>query len=125
MYSVEFRIVPSSPELTTAQHTEIVQKTKKVANALDAPHQEPEPVPVVKDVIGEKARREQLQRILNQITGAGRYIRFDRYEKTGELIIRVCDCETDEVVKEIPPEKILDVVNGLCELAGLLVDEIA
>jgi flagellar protein FlaG len=35
----------------------------------------------------------------------------------------VIDENTNEVVREIPPEKILDVMASIMELAGLIVDE--
>jgi len=37
--------------------------------------------------------------------------------------VKVLDSETNEVIREIPPEKILDMVAKMWELAGLIVDE--
>ena len=52
-----------------------------------------------------------------------RSFQFTVHEPTREIIVRVIDTETEEVVKEIPPEEILDLVARLWELAGLFVDE--
>ncbi len=38
-------------------------------------------------------------------------------------MVKLIDKETDEVVKEIPPEKILDLVASIWDLVGILVDE--
>jgi flagellar protein FlaG len=38
-------------------------------------------------------------------------------------MIKVIDETTNEVIKEIPPKKILDVIASMLEMAGLLVDE--
>ena len=38
-------------------------------------------------------------------------------------MVKIIDITTDEIIREIPPEKILDIVAGLWELSGLLVDE--
>jgi len=38
-------------------------------------------------------------------------------------MIKVINSETDEVIREIPPEKILDLIAKLWELAGIIVDE--
>lgn len=48
---------------------------------------------------------------------------FKYHEKTKRISITVKDSETDEVIKEIPPEKTLDMIAKSLELAGLLVDE--
>ena len=46
-------------------------------------------------------------------------VRVNQEEKT----IKIIDKETREVIKEFPPEKTLDMIAKVWELAGLLVDE--
>jgi len=36
--------------------------------------------------------------------------------------LTIINDETDEVIREIPPEKILDMVAKMWELAGIMVD---
>jgi len=48
-------------------------------------------------------------------------VEFSIHEKTHEIMIKVY--KDDEVIREIPPEKILDMVAKMMEMAGLLVDE--
>ena len=48
---------------------------------------------------------------------------FSIHKKTGDVMIKVLDTITNEVVREIPPEKIKDMVANMLERAGLLVDE--
>lgn len=48
---------------------------------------------------------------------------FKYHEKTNRISITVRDSETNKVIKEIPPEKTLDMIAKTLELAGLLVDE--
>lgn len=48
---------------------------------------------------------------------------FSYHEKTNRISITVRDSDTKEVIKEIPPEKTLDMIAKTLELAGLLVDE--
>lgn len=48
---------------------------------------------------------------------------FKYHEETHRISITVKDSETNEVIKEIPPEKTLDMIAKTLELAGLLVDE--
>lgn len=48
---------------------------------------------------------------------------FGIHEETNRLTIKIVDRDTKEVIKEIPPEKTLDMIAKVWELAGILVDE--
>lgn len=48
---------------------------------------------------------------------------FKYHEDTNRISITVTDSDTDEVIREIPSEKTLDMLAKAWEMAGLLVDE--
>lgn len=48
---------------------------------------------------------------------------FSYHEKTKRVSIKVYDKETDQVIREIPPEESLEMIEKLWEIAGLFVDE--
>lgn len=48
---------------------------------------------------------------------------FSYDEATKRVSIKVLDRDTEEVIKEIPPEETLEMVEKMWELVGLLVDE--
>ncbi len=48
---------------------------------------------------------------------------FGIHEATNRVMIKIVDKESKEVIKELPPEKTLDMIAKAWELAGLLVDE--
>lgn len=48
---------------------------------------------------------------------------FGIHDETNRVVIKIVDKETKEVIKELPPEKTLDMIAKAWELAGLLVDE--
>jgi len=50
-------------------------------------------------------------------------LQFSIHEKTKDVVVKVIDSKTDEVIKEIPSEKMLDMVANMLEMAGILVDE--
>jgi len=50
-------------------------------------------------------------------------LRFAQHEKTNRMVITVVDRDTEEVIREIPSEKILDMVAQMWDAAGLFVDE--
>jgi flagellar protein FlaG len=48
---------------------------------------------------------------------------FGIHEATNRVTIKIVDKDTKKVIKELPPEKTLDMIAKVWELAGLLVDE--
>lgn len=49
--------------------------------------------------------------------------KFGIHEATNRVMIKLVDKDTQEVIKEIPPEKTLDMIAKCMEMAGVLVDE--
>lgn len=48
---------------------------------------------------------------------------FGIHEATQRLTIKIVDKDTKKVIKELPPEKTLDMIAKVWEMAGILVDE--
>ena len=48
---------------------------------------------------------------------------FGFHEDTNRVTIKIVDKSTKEVIKELPPEKTLDMIARVWELAGILIDE--
>jgi len=71
--------------------------------------------------------REEFEEILKVasevIFGSDSHYEFKLHEKTGTMMCKLVDSETDETIREIPSEKILDMVAGIWELVGIIVDE--
>ena len=48
---------------------------------------------------------------------------FGFHEDTNRVTIKIVDRDTKKVIKELPPEKTLDMIAKVWELAGIMVDE--
>lgn len=48
---------------------------------------------------------------------------FGYHKETNRITIKIMDKDTSEVIREIPPEKTLAMIQKMWELAGILVDE--
>lgn len=48
---------------------------------------------------------------------------FGIHDGTNRVTIKIVDKETKKVIKEFPPEKTLDMIEKVWEMAGLMVDE--
>ncbi|MGM8215207.1 flagellar protein FlaG [Bacillaceae bacterium W0354] len=61
-----------------------------------------------------------LNRFLDPVDSA---IKFVFHDKLHEYYITIIDRQTEEVIREIPPKKLLDVYASMAEFMGLIVDE--
>ena len=73
--------------------------------------------------VSEKVVIEAIQKANKAISGGNMRFEFSIHEKTNEIVVKVFNSDTDELVREIPNEKVLDMVAKMCEMAGILVDE--
>lgn len=48
---------------------------------------------------------------------------FAVHKQTKQIMVKVFDKDSGEIIREIPPQKVLDMVAKMWELAGLLIDE--
>lgn len=45
---------------------------------------------------------------------------FDIHDETGEMVVQVLERETGDLIRQIPPEDLLDLKDKLSELRGVL-----
>ncbi|SFD96843.1 flagellar protein FlaG [Lentibacillus persicus] len=50
-------------------------------------------------------------------------LKFELHDKLNDYYVKVIDRDTEEVIREIPPEKMLDMHAAMEEFAGFLIDE--
>ncbi|GBD93655.1 flagellar protein FlaG [bacterium BMS3Abin05] len=61
---------------------------------------------------------------LNQIMDIfGREIRFFVNSKDNKVIIKIIDSRSGEVIRQIPPEKMINFVNRIDNMIGIVLDE--
>lgn len=72
-----------------------------------------------------QASNEQIRQSVEKINKSvsnGEAI-FGIHDATNRVMIKIVDKETKEVIKEFPPEKTLDMIAKVWEMAGIMVDE--
>jgi len=63
---------------------------------------------------------DNLNKFLNPIQTS---LHFELHEKLNEYYVTIVDSNTKEIVREIPPKKLLDIYAALAEQLGLIVDK--
>lgn len=71
----------------------------------------------------EKTIKAAVSQANTQLKQARTKCAFSYDDVTNRVSIKVYDAETEEVIREIPPEESLELVEKMWELAGLIVDE--
>jgi uncharacterized FlaG/YvyC family protein len=74
--------------------------------------------PMSKDFI-----EKTLENINKSLSAYSRELNISIHEKTKILMVKVMDTEQKKVIREIPPEKILDAYARMLELTGILLDK--
>lgn len=73
----------------------------------------------------QQASNEQVRRAVEQLNKnmANSEAVFGIHEGTNRVTIKIVDKSTKEVIRELPPEKTLDMIARVWDMAGILVDE--
>ncbi|WP_300383476.1 flagellar protein FlaG [Clostridium sp.] len=71
--------------------------------------------------------KKDLDKALNKLNGFLKYentvAEYSVHEVLGDIMIKIVNQDTKEIIMEFPPKKILDLVAKMCEIAGVLVDK--
>ena len=77
--------------------------------------------------MNSQSANEQLKKAIaemnRKISNSNEEAVFGIHEKTNIITIKIVDKDTKEIRKEFPPEKTLDMIAKVWEIAGILVDE--
>lgn len=67
--------------------------------------------------------KDAIDKVSDKMHMAKTKCEFSYHEQTKRVSIKVIDEDTDEIIREIPPEETLEMLTKMWELAGILVDE--
>ncbi len=98
------------------QAGEAVTKTDKTGENLKEQEQQ-----------GERSSLEEVRaavKLLNKtMESYGTHLKFSLHERSGEYMVKVINTNDNTVIREIPPERVLDMVAYFKELLGIIVDK--
>ncbi len=71
----------------------------------------------------QKQIKKAVEDLHKKLDNSSNEVMFGIHEGTKRVTIKIVDRDTKEVVKEFPPEKTLDMIAKVWEMAGIMVDE--
>ncbi|NHN33891.1 flagellar protein FlaG [Paenibacillus sp. S3N08] len=118
-----YGVTPSSPAQAPVKSTSDSMVESSMAN-----------IQSVRDMKSAESRGEHvsvsdeqlikaIDRAIKAVEGSVTSLEFSIHTKTNRIMVKVLEKDTGRIIREIPPEKTMDMVAKLWELAGIMVDE--
>lgn len=119
--------IQSGAENYTSNTTNVPSRTDSVKNnsqeKIDITNNKVTIQETIKKEVNEHEVIQAIEKANKHIKTYDRRLEFSIHETTKQIMVKVINTDNDTVIREIPSEKILDMVAHLWEVAGILVDE--
>jgi flagellar protein FlaG len=102
-----------------------LQKMPRASEQIDSGRKnvQEEPDKDKQSASGKNVQAEELLSQIKALTENGLYsVRFENDERSKQLVVKIVDSETQEVIRQVPAEELLGMRAALAELQGNLVD---
>lgn len=90
------------------------------ASGKSAPVRQPE---AAEKVLTKEELRKEIDGMNKWLQTTNTHIKFTLHEELNEYYVQVINDQTQEVIREVPSKKMMDMVAKIHEMVGLLVDE--
>ena len=97
-----------------------VSQAPNIQNAKDMSLKEKQGINVS---VAEEQLIRTIERAVKSLQGPQTTLQISIHEKTHDIMVKVLNKDTGELIREVPPEKTLDLVANMMEIAGILIDE--
>ena len=112
-------VVSKGAEIRAEQSTGAVQKSERVNGNNNKENE---------SVNNEKVTPEKLDEALKNLNSSSEIIqsglRFEKFEDSGEWVVKVVKIDNGEVIRQYPSEETLKIVKGIKEMLGAIFDKI-
>ena len=114
----------STPDATSdLSSLEIVTNSSESGNSSDSRGDNKNTLNYQEEATATNERLKEAVARFNKSSGANSEAVFGIHEGTNRVTIKIVDKKTKETIKELPPEKTLDMIAKVWEMAGIMVDE--
>lgn len=101
-------------KVSTQNNMEVTMETKKI-DLQEKDYSE-------KDY-SEKDLEVAVKKLNNFLKDDSTHAEYSMHDTFNVIIIKIIDDKTKQVIMEVPPKKILDMVAKMCELVGVVFDK--
>ncbi|WP_342571182.1 flagellar protein FlaG [Paenibacillus sp. FSL R5-0749] len=109
--------VNQSSDISASHDSKLIQAVK---NGMELSKLERQGVNIP---FGDEQLIKAIDKAVKALQGPTTTLEMSVHEKTHQILVKVLNKETGELIREIPPEKTLDLVANMMEIAGIIIDE--
>lgn len=102
-------------EISRKQETDRTKSTRDKVESLKEDHLSPEEI--------REDLEEKIDDMNNIMETLDEKLSFELHDKTDRIMTQIINVKTKEVIKEMPPEEMLDLSARIHEMVGLIIDE--
>jgi uncharacterized FlaG/YvyC family protein len=113
-------VEPTNAIRSSVDSSPLVQPAVKTEPPQEAPDRRPQESKEKEHV---ELLRDVLEATQNHLDISGVGLNFSVHEATGLIKVEVTDKETGDLIREIPPEQVLNLMAKIDEMMGILFDE--
>lgn len=118
--------IPNIGQVSQSLPKAAVTPTRDVASVSPAVDEQQAP-PVAQAAKAAQPSPEQLDRAMSEVrrmvAPVARNLQFSIDDATGRSVVKVVDASTNEVIRQIPSEELLQITRSLDKLSGLFVKQ--
>jgi len=108
-------------DITGVNKTPVMEKTTGIQKT------EPNRLDLSKELPPSKISREDVEGMVEALKDLTETLQtklnFSVDEGTNDIIVKIIDKETDEVIRQIPPEELLELQEKMQDLSGFLLSD--
>ena len=71
----------------------------------------------------EQQVKDVINRMIDSVLNDETSLQFKINDKTHRVVVQIVNKKTQEIIRQIPPEKVVETMASICKLVGINVDE--
>ncbi|PIC75980.1 flagellar biosynthesis protein FlaG [Sporosarcina sp. P19] len=113
---------PATQPVQTSYESGSVDNKREISNIQPIGQPTQQTTPERKAELSKSETKELTDGMNKFLESANVQLRFKFHEQLNEYYVTIVDPDTEEVVREIPPKKLLDIHAAMKDFIGLLID---
>jgi flagellar protein FlaG len=122
--SVNDTKLQSAPTLLNEQAAITLQNRNASGGVNQVDNAEQQKVEETSPFVSEEEVRESVASLNQHMQNLNRSLQFSVDETSGQTVVQVIDADTEELVRQIPAQELIDVKNALDKYRGILFQDI-
>ncbi|WP_232219590.1 flagellar protein FlaG [Carnobacterium pleistocenium] len=114
--------IPKSLQIRPLESSLIHQSDRQYSHTEEMSDVEERQEPIIDSEITKEEIEQTVEKVNHFLIGLKTQFDYKIHEDTGRTVVRLIDKQTEEVIKEIPPERMLDILASIWDSAGILLD---